>query len=191
MPLAERAPGLVGDVPEDGKEDLRRLHGAAQDAGVQRCRTLELAGAPQTVRKRSDLEPASLGEPAATEMARDQILRVAHSLAVADDHEPRAWCDPPFGRELPLERDRHFINNTGVPPARATQLATAFLGHIRCSTKASSWRRLRHSYAASQYWAYCSRIESPLPQYERGSGFSQNTLRARLRSSRTTHACEA
>jgi hypothetical protein len=49
-------------------------------------------------------------------MARHEILRVAHSLAVADDHEPRAWCDPPFGRELPLERDRHFINNTGVPP---------------------------------------------------------------------------
>ena len=67
--------------------------------------------------ERVDLEPASLGEPSTTNMARDQILRVAHSLAVTDDHEPCAWRDPPFGRELPLERDRHFTNNTGCPPA--------------------------------------------------------------------------
>jgi hypothetical protein len=46
-------------------------------------------------------------------MARDQVLRVAHGLAVADDHEPRAGSDPLFGRELPLECDRHLTNNIG------------------------------------------------------------------------------
>jgi hypothetical protein len=68
---------------------------------------------PKAVSKRVDLEPPSLGEPSATKMARDQVLRVAHGLAVADDHEPRAGSDPLFGRELPLECDRHLTNNIG------------------------------------------------------------------------------
>ncbi len=113
MPLAELAPGPIGDIPEHRKQDLGRLHRAAQDARVERRRTIELARAGETVRQRLDLEPTSLGETSTSQMAGDQILRVAHSLAVADDHEPRAGRDRPFGRELPLECDRHFTNNTG------------------------------------------------------------------------------
>ena len=75
--------------------------------------TVELARAFEAAGEGADLQPASLGEPPAAEMPPDQVLGVAHGLAVADYDEPRAWRDPPFGRELPREGDRHGTNNTG------------------------------------------------------------------------------
>ncbi len=60
----------------------------------------------------------------------------------------------------------------------------------RCSTKRSSCLRLRHSYAPSQYTAYWPTIESPVSQYERGSGLSQYTWRALRAISSSTHACD-
>ena len=56
------------------------------------------------------------------------------------------------------------------------------------STNASSWRRLRHSYTPSVWVPYSPTIESPVFQYDVGSGFSQYTWRALWRISFTTHA---
>ena len=47
-------------------------------------------------------------------------------------------------------------------------------GHqTRWSTKRSSWRRLRHSNVPSQWVPYSPTMESPVSQYDFGSGFSQ------------------
>ncbi len=64
-------------------------------------------------------------------------------------------------------------------------------GHARWSTNPSSWRRLRHSKTPSQWMPYSPTIESPVSQYDRGSGLSQYTWRARCRISLSTQFCDA
>jgi hypothetical protein len=46
-------------------------------------------------------------------MPRDQVLRIADGLAVADDDEPRAGRDPDFGRDRALGCNRHCTKDTG------------------------------------------------------------------------------
>ncbi len=86
---------------------------------------------------------------------------------------PRGWAGKPLHPPL-----------TDIPIG-AYMLAAAFdlistrvwrigsAGHASFSTKPSSWRRLRHSYTPSVCMPYSLTIESPVSQYERGSGLSQ------------------
>ena len=64
------------------------------------------------------------------------------------------------------------------PCRTSTSRVEDTLDQASFSTKASSWRKLRHSKTPSVWTPYSPTIESPVFQYERGSGFSQYTLRA-------------
>ena len=57
--------------------------------------------------------------------------------------------------------------------AGVTAAVRAVADHASFSTNPSSWRRLRHSYTPSVCTPYSPTIESPVFQYDRGSGLSQ------------------
>ena len=137
VPLAEHARGLVGDVPERRAQDGRRLDCSREDARIQSRRLFELASTADSVRQGEDLAAPQLCEAAASGVAADEVLGIAHRLTVTDQHEPRP------GRDASPGRDLHPGKANGRP-AGGTAGGT-LPPQVKCSTNASSWRRFRHS----------------------------------------------